>query len=109
MDQKKTAFSPSDSATAGEAAAPQTFTQAHLREALDKFYIRLAYQPKVPFHPSEDASFGVEALCRLQHPEFGLVTPDRFIALAEEAGLMAQLTDQVMTQAEEIRNKFGTI
>jgi EAL domain-containing protein (putative c-di-GMP-specific phosphodiesterase class I) len=97
MDQKKSASSPFGSAT--KAAAAESFTLAHLKEALDRFYIRVEYQPKVPFQPSENATFGVEALCRIQHPELGLVAPDRFIALAEEAGLMAQLTDRVMTQA----------
>jgi EAL domain-containing protein (putative c-di-GMP-specific phosphodiesterase class I) len=97
MDQKKPAPSPIGSAT--KPAAVEPFTLAHLKESLEKFYLRVEYQPKVPFQPSENAVFGVEALCRIQHPDLGLITPDRFIALAEGAGLMTQLTDQVITQS----------
>jgi predicted signal transduction protein with EAL and GGDEF domain len=53
---------------------------AALRRA-DQF--RLLYQPKVDLRTGR--IFGVEALIRWRHPEHGMVPPQRFIGLAEEA------------------------
>ena len=102
MDQNKIVFLPNDKAAAVQAAAssePRPFERKDLEDALANFYIHVEYQPKVPFRSSRSAKFGVEALCRIHHPDFGVVIPDRFIALAETSGLIAQLTDQVVTRA----------
>ena len=62
--------------------------EAELRRALRQGQFRLYFQPQV----DEAARItGVEALLRWQHPRRGLVTPDLFMALAEETGLIRPL------------------
>lgn len=53
------------------------------------------YQPKVAL--ATGAVLGVESLVRWAHPDDGLVFPDSFVAIAEENGLINQLTDAVVT------------
>ena len=57
------------------------------------------YQPQLDLQTSHIV--GVEALVRWQHPHHGLLSPADFLDLVEEQGLMASLTDNVMTQATE--------
>ena len=69
-----------------------------LAQAIAGGHIVVHYQPKVPFRAGEN-NFGVEALCRIQHPELGMIYPDNFIPLAEAHDLIADLTDAVTVQA----------
>lgn len=68
-----------------------------LRPAVDRGEFVLDYQPLVRL---EDGGVrGVEALVRWQHPRFGLLTPNRFIGLAEEDGSIVQLGRWVLRTA----------
>jgi diguanylate cyclase (GGDEF)-like protein len=63
---------------------------ADLHVALQKHELRLLYQPIVDL--STRKMVGAEALLRWQHPVEGLLSPNRFLRSAEEAGLMAPIT-----------------
>lgn len=60
-----------------------------LRPAIERGEFMLEYQPLVGME--DGALSGVEALIRWNHPQFGTLTPNRFIGLAEEDGSIVQL------------------
>lgn len=68
-----------------------------LRTAITERTLLLHYQPKVSTQGTRVTD--VEALLRWPHPTRGLLTPDAFLPLAEEAGLMDDLTTAVLEQA----------
>lgn len=73
-----------------------------LRQALRQRQFRLYLQPQCQIDAG--AVVGVEALVRWQHPERGLLAPGQFLAIAEAAGLMEELTLYMLNLAcEEIR------
>jgi diguanylate cyclase (GGDEF)-like protein len=70
---------------------------SELRVALDEDQLVLFYQPKINLQDGRvDA---VEALIRWRHPELGLLSPDRFIPLAEQTGLIDRVTEWVAIRA----------
>ncbi len=71
--------------------------ETRLREALKTGQMRLVYQPKVAL--ADGRVIGLEALVRWQHPRDGLLTPDRFLGVAAETGLMQPLTQWVLGEA----------
>ncbi len=71
--------------------------EGELHKALEREEFVLHYQPKVDLRTC--LVTGAETLVRWQHPERGLVLPDEFIALAEEAGLIGALGDWVLWEA----------
>ena len=67
-----------------------------LREALQQNKTELHYQPKTCLKSKE--ILGLEALIRWHHPERGWVYPNDFIPLAEETGVITQLTEWAIEQ-----------
>ncbi len=83
---------------AEDAAASERFTlQNSLPLALSKDQLVLEYQPVVDLNTGRVT--GVEALLRWHHPQLGLVSPARFIGIAEETGLILPISDWVLNTA----------
>jgi len=70
--------------------------QSDLHRALERSELLLHYQPILD---RERHIIGVESLVRWNHPELGLVSPARFIPVAEQCGLILPLGDWVLEQA----------
>jgi diguanylate cyclase (GGDEF)-like protein len=68
-----------------------------LRAGLETGQLVVFYQPKSDAQTG--VVLGVEALARWQHPTRGLLAPDEFIPLAENTGLIGELTFEVLRQA----------
>ena len=68
-----------------------------LRNAVEHNEFQLYYQPK--FAAGNGQPVGAEALLRWQHPQHGLLLPDKFIELAEKTGLIIPIGEWVLNEA----------
>jgi len=71
--------------------------ETQLRKALVRDQFVLYYQPKVDL--SARRIIGAEALLRWKHPDLGMVSPVRFIPIAEETGLITEIGEWVLHAA----------
>ncbi|MGX9791099.1 putative bifunctional diguanylate cyclase/phosphodiesterase [Mycobacterium sp. MMS18-G62] len=83
--------------TYGNGAATAVRLLGQLRHAIDNGGLSLVYQPK--FDLRDERIVGVEALVRWPHPERGLLSPDHFLPLVREHGLMRSVTEFVLARA----------
>tara|TARA_R110002073_G_scaffold12169_7_gene54530 strand:+ start:84 stop:1778 length:1695 start_codon:yes stop_codon:yes gene_type:complete len=81
----------------GEAASRHMKLEGSLRRAIKKEELLLHYQPIVDLQTGSIT--GAEALVHWNHPEFGLLSPDKFISLAHETGLIIDIGKWVLWQA----------
>jgi EAL domain-containing protein (putative c-di-GMP-specific phosphodiesterase class I) len=72
-------------------------TKADLQLALENKEFWIAYQPKI--RCKSGALAGFEALVRWKHPSRGAISPDKFIPVAEDTGLIGQLTSEIFKQS----------
>ena len=78
-------------------AVERQIIETNLRHALVRKEFVLHYQPKINLASNEIT--GAEALLRWAHPEWGLVSPVRFIAIAEECGIIIPIGRWVLQEA----------
>ena len=81
----------------GEASSRRIKLERALRKAISKKELLLHYQPIVDLQTG--GIMGAEALVRWNHPEFGLLSPDYFIPLAHETGIIIDIGKWVLQQA----------
>jgi diguanylate cyclase (GGDEF)-like protein/PAS domain S-box-containing protein len=71
--------------------------ESELREAIEKRQFRVLYQPIAQLETRQITGF--EALLRWQHPEQGLISPDKFMAAAEDTGLLVSVGQWLILEA----------
>jgi len=80
-----------------ELAVQRVAMETALRESLKNKDFLVYYQPQID--ATTNKLIGMEALVRWQHPTLGLISPDKFIPLAEATGLIIELDRFVMRTA----------
>jgi EAL domain-containing protein (putative c-di-GMP-specific phosphodiesterase class I)/FixJ family two-component response regulator len=85
--------------------AQHSYSAEQFRVAISQGELVNYYQPKVALATGEVV--GVESLVRWQHPVDGLIFPDRFLGLAEEQGLLTEVTRVVLFEAMKQAKAWG--
>lgn len=80
-----------------EAAYEKRLLIDGIRRGLSEGEFNIAYQPQVDLR--QNRIIAVEALVRWNHPQLGLIMPERFIGLAEESGSIIALGEWVLREA----------
>ncbi|NQY87290.1 MAG: EAL domain-containing response regulator [Colwellia sp.] len=76
---------------------PESLKTYEIVRAIKNNDIEVLYQPQIELSTRD--FMGVEALCRMNHPSLGLVSPDRFIDKAEESELIVHITLAVLKKS----------
>jgi diguanylate cyclase (GGDEF)-like protein/PAS domain S-box-containing protein len=71
-------------------AQERQFLEKELKKAIDNEELEIHYQPQI--YMNDGRLYGVEALSRWNHPQLGEILPSKFIPLAEECGLIGDLS-----------------
>ncbi len=71
--------------------------ESELRQAVENRNFELYYQPKIDLQHGHIT--GAEALIRWAHDKYGFISPEKFIPLAEQTGLIQTLTEWILEQA----------
>lgn len=83
--------------TATETAQKRLLLEIDLRRAIEREEVDVYFQPVVSVAGNQIV--GAEGLARWHHPEFGPVSPETFISIAEESGLIGPLTETLLKKA----------
>lgn len=91
--------------TMNEAVLERLSLENALRNAIINDEFILHYQPKVDMRNGEIK--GVEALIRWQHPELGMMQPNKFIPIAEESNLIIPIGEWVINEATKQMKRWS--
>jgi diguanylate cyclase (GGDEF)-like protein/PAS domain S-box-containing protein len=98
-----------DQASMGTRSSERLQMEADLRKGIERDELEVYYQPF--YSLDEENIVGAEALVRWHHPTSGLISPVKFIPMAEETGLILPLGRYVLDRACErlcsIRDRLG--
>ena len=93
-----------------DSANERLMLEGDLRQGLGRGELELYFQPKVNL--ADGMLMGSEALLRWNHPERGLVPPDKFIHIAEDCGLIVEIGEWVLRSACRVAyewNRCGSL
>ena len=93
--------------TMAEALSRRARLDFDMRAALQNRQIDLEYQPKTLSVQTEIV--GVESLARWTHPEYGVISPQEFIDIAEQSGMIQELGEYLLQRACEAGAKLNAV